>query len=626
MKTPKKFYVTTPIYYVNDEPHIGHAYTTVIADILARYHRLFGDDVFFLTGTDEHGQKVAEAALNLNRTPQEHCDIMVQRYHSVWEKLNISHDDFIRTTEKRHIDHVQTILQQIREKGEIYEAEYEGWYCVPEERFWTEKDLEGGNCPSCGREVRRLREKNYFFRMSKYQDWLINYIKQHPRFILPEAKRNEILGFLSQPLNDLCISRPKERLPWGVSIPFDENFVTYVWFDALLNYYTAPKSKNARWWPATVHLIGKDILTTHCVYWPTMLKAAELELPETIFGHGWWLYQDKKMSKSLGNVVKPLAMADKYGVDSFRFFVAREMSLGMDASFSEEAFVHRYNSELANDLGNLYSRILKLLHTFCDGKIPQPRDSMGSWETISEKAVNHLHEKVRLFVEELRLNAALDEIMAFVREINRAVELAAPWKTGKTDPQNTCGFLFLALEALANAACLFHPVMPEKMSEILKDLGVVRADIPIVENILKLKIGHSVPEKAALFPRLKLENIEPKKTEKTTMESELISFDEFKKILLKVARIIRAERAPNSDKLLILEVELGGEKSQLVAGIAGHYQPEELIGKLIVMVANLKPARIRGIQSDGMLLAAQNGEYLTLIVPDHEVNPGSKIS
>ncbi|HEX7343136.1 MAG TPA: class I tRNA ligase family protein, partial [bacterium] len=391
----KKFFITTPIYYVNDEPHIGHTYSTVIADVLARYHRLFGDQVFFLTGTDEHGQKVVEAAAQAGRSPREHCDLMVQRYQAVWEKLEISHDDFIRTTEERHIRPVQDILRKLWDIGEIYAAEYEGWYCVPEERFWTEKDLVEGNCPSCGREVRRLSEKNYFFRMGKYQPWLIEYIKGHPRFILPESRRNEILGFLAQPLGDLCISRPKERLSWGVPIPFDDQYVTYVWFDALLNYVTAPASRGGDWWPASIHLIGKDILTTHSVYWPTMLKATGLDLPETIFGHGWWLFEDAKMSKSLGNVVKPLSMADKYGVDAFRFFLVREMSLGMDASFSEAALVNRYNSELANDLGNLYSRLLKLLKTYSDGRIPKAADAND--ETGSLKA-EPLWPKVRRLV------------------------------------------------------------------------------------------------------------------------------------------------------------------------------------------------------------------------------------
>lgn len=621
---PGRFYITTPIYYVNAEPHLGHAYSTVIADIFARYHRLFGDETFFLTGTDEHGQKVTEAARDAGHTPQEHCDLMVQRFQAVWDKLAISHDDFIRTTEKRHRTLVQEILQKLWEIEEIYEDEYEGWYCVPEERFWTEKDLLEGNCPSCGREVRRLTEKNYFFRMGKYQDWLIGYIREHPRFILPESRRNEILGFLSNPLGDLCISRPVERLSWGIPLPFDENFVTYVWFDALLNYISSPVSKKTDWWPASVHLIGKDILTTHAVYWPTMLKAAGLDLPETIFATGWWLFEKAKMSKSVGNVVDPLSMVDKYGIDAFRFFLSREMSLGMDASFSETALVSRHNSELANDLGNLFSRLLKLVHTFCDGKIPEANPIYGDFPQLSGTAISDLRVKVRDLIGDLRLNAALDEVMAFIREINRTIEAAKPWKTGKTNPQGTGSFLRLALEALANAACLFHPVMPVKMGEILSTLGIESTNTPCLTENLVLDAGQALPKKASLFPRITLE-IPPEIPPEPEEDMDLISFDDFKRMQLKVARVIHAALAPNSDKLLTLEVDLSGEQRTLIAGIAEHYTPDDLIGKLIVVVANLQPARIRGIESKGMLLAAEDGGKLALIIPDKEMTPGSTI-
>ncbi|MCX6641323.1 MAG: methionine--tRNA ligase [bacterium] len=623
---PEKFFITTPIYYVNDEPHVGHAYCTIMADILARYHRMFGDQVFFLTGTDEHGQKVAEAAQKAERTPQQQCDLMVQRFQAVWKKLNISHDDFIRTTEERHKIRVQEILIRLWEKGEIYEAEYEGWYCVPEERFWTEKDLVSGNCPSCGREVRRLTEKNYFFRMGKYQDWLIDYIKKHPRFILPESRRNEILGFLTtQPLGDLCISRPKERLAWGIPLPFDDKFVTYVWFDALFNYYTAPESLGVDWWPASLHLIGKDILTTHCVYWPTMLKASGLDLPQTIFGHGWWMVDHTKMSKSLGNVVKPLQMADKYGIDAFRFFLVREMSFGMDSSFSEVALVNRYNSELANDFGNLYSRLLKLIHTFCAGKIPaaSPGDQYG----LGGERVEELRRTTIESIGELRPNAALDKIMNYVRSINRSVDSAAPWKSGKTDPSGTCAFLRQALEALANAACLLYPVMPEKMGQILSDLGVIRHEQPCFTKELTLPTGHALPEKAMLFPRIEFKPPKTAEIKSAPIPSEgLITVEDFKKVKLRIARIISAELAPNSDKLLQLQVDLGSEQRQIVAGIAQQYQPADLVGKLVVVVANLEPARIRGIESQGMLLAASEKGKLVVLTTDGDIGLGAGIS
>jgi methionyl-tRNA synthetase len=620
---PDKFFLTTPIYYVNDEPHLGHAYTTVIADIFSRYHRLFGDRVFFLTGTDEHGQKVAEAAAKAQRPPLEQCDVMVQRFLNVWEKLDVSYDDFIRTTEARHTTRVQAVLQKLWDAGEIYEANYEGWYCVPEERFWTEKDLLEGKCPSCGREVSRLSEKNYFFRMGKYQDWLIDYIKTHPRFILPETRRNEILGFLSKPLGDLCISRPKERLAWGIPIPFAPDFVTYVWFDALLNYVTAPESKGGDWWPASVHLIGKDILTTHSVYWPTMLKAAGLELPETILSHGWWLLDDAKMSKSLGNVVKPLSLADKYGVDAFRFFLAREMSLGMDATFSEAALVNRYNSELANDLGNLFSRLIKLLHQFNAGKIPE--------QTVSEKITDSVSppvwEKVQELIRDYRLNAALDEIMAFVRGINKAVEDAAPWKSGKTDPEGTNRFLRSALEDLAAAACMFWPVMPGKMTELLAALGLTPCAAPLAGLKRTVPVGHVLPEKASLFPRVKYEPSADPPPPAAAAEpvTPLVTIEDFRRVQLKVARILSAVPIKGADKLLQLEVDLGSEKRTLVAGIAQHYQPEDLPGKSVVIVANLQPSKIRGVESQGMLLAASDDGKLILLTPESETKPGSKI-
>jgi methionyl-tRNA synthetase len=618
----KKFFITTPIYYVNDEPHLGHAYSSVIADIFARYHRLFNYEVFFLTGTDEHGQKVSEAAAKAGRSPQEQCDLMVKRFLAVWKKMNLSHDDFIRTTEPRHTTRVQEILQRLWDTGEIYADEYEGWYCVPEERFWTEKDLVDNNCPLCGREVQRLAEKNYFFRMGKYQEWLIDHLKTHPRFILPPTRRNEILGFLQQPLGDLCISRPKERLAWGIPLPFDDDFVTYVWFDALFNYVTAPESLGKQVWPATMHLIGKDILTTHCVYWPTMLKASGLDLPETIFGHGWWLFQETKMSKSLGNVVKPLDLVDKYGADAFRYFMAREMSLGQDASFSEEALVGRYNSELANDLGNLYSRLLKLNNTYCEGKYTGNAGG-GDFEGISDKDIDKLLSKVRKNAEKLQLNAALDDLLAFVRGINRIIEIVAPWKMGKTDPEKTRDFLAQALKAVANVAGLLMPIMPEKMEGLLAEMGIgPLADLRMSEQI-DLPEGQGLPKKAALFPRVKYEAPKPLPE---PVEEEMISFDEFKRMQLKIARIISAQPAPDSDKLLILEVDLGEDKRQLVAGIAEQYQPQDLIGKLVVVVANLKPAKIRGIESQGMLLAAEHDGKLVILAPDGDIAPGAVVT
>ena len=471
------FYVTTPIYYVNDRPHIGHAYTTILADVLSRFHRLLGTPTFFLTGTDEHGQKVQQAAQKAGMTPQEQADRTVVRFQDLWRKLEITHDDFIRTTAPRHTEVVQEILQDLYDRGEIYRAEYDGWYCVPDERFFTEKDLAEGRCPQCGRPVERIREANYFFRQGRYQDWLIEYIEAHPDFIQPDFRRNETLGFLRKKLNDLCISRPKSRLSWGIELPFDRDYVCYVWFDALLNYitgigYRRDAAAFARWWPATVQLIGKDILTTHTVYWPIMLKAMGLPLPRTIFAHGWWLTGEAKMSKSLGNVVNPMDMVEKYGVDPFRYFLIAEMTLGQDASFSEEAFVRRYNADLANDLGNLLSRVMKLVLSHCGGRIPEP--SATAMERPEEHALreavlaaaNGLEEGVRT----LRLDAALARVLASVKEVNRYLEVRQPWTLAKQadrGPFNTT--MYMAAEALRIAAALFQPVMPARMEQMLAD-------------------------------------------------------------------------------------------------------------------------------------------------------------
>ena len=425
------FYITTPIYYVNDEPHIGHAYTTIMADVLSRFHRLAGDDVLFLTGTDEHGQKVDEAAKERDLSPQAHADEMVVRFQALWEALNISNDDFIRTTEARHKRVVSEILQRIYDAGEIYADNYEGWYCVPDERFWMEKDLVDGNCPDCGRPAVKISEKNYFFRMSKYQDWLIEYIQTHPNFIRPEKRRNEILGFLRQPLGDLCISRPKERLEWGIPLPFDDDYVCYVWFDALINYITAPgyiadDARFEHWWQASCHLIGKDILTTHCVYWPTMLKAIGVPLPKTIMGHGFWLVDETKMGKSLGNAIRPLDLADKYGVDAFRYFLVRDMTLGQDSDFSEEAFVQRYNTELANELGNLLNRSVVMAARYLDGVVPAVdgnHAALNALKAQTDETLNAVGEAI----DAMNPNAVLDAVWRLVREANRFVEVQAPW-------------------------------------------------------------------------------------------------------------------------------------------------------------------------------------------------------
>ena len=620
----KTFYLTTPIYYVNDKPHIGHAYTTILADVLTRFHRNSGEDVFFLTGLDEHGQKVQQAAEKHGVDPQKHCNEMAPRFLKLWENLHIQNDDFIRTTEKRHVDVVQHILQKVYDKGDIYEDEYEGLYSVSEERFITEKEADSGEF----RDIKELKEKNYFFRMSNYQQALIDHIKNNSDFIQPKHRKNEVLGFLKQPLEDLCISRPKSRLGWGIELPFDSDYVTYVWFDALINYITAPgynvnEENFNKYWPANYHLIGKDILTTHSVYWPTMLMSANIPLPQAIFAHGWWLIGESKMSKSLGNVVDPLGLIEEYGVDPVRYYLMREMVLGQDASFTIESFIKRYNSDLANDFGNLLSRISNLLKKFFDGRIPQDEDDSAEGLDVKSKAV----ETVAIVwekIEVMRVNEAIEIILQFVRSINKYIETKAPWKLAKEEPKIAGKVLFTAAEALRVSAILLSPIMPNRTQTVLETLGATESGL----DWGGLTSGIEVKLHDPLFPRInikKLENSVENHGKKEELEN-VITFDEFQNVELKTAKILKAEKVEGADKLLKLQIKVGDEQRQIVSGIAQFYSPEELVEKMIVVVTNLKPATIFGIESNGMLLAAKNGKTLTLMTIDSEkVSSGMRI-
>ncbi len=663
-----KFYVTTPIYYVNDKPHIGHAYTTIVADVLSRYHRLLGVPTYFLTGTDEHGQKVQKAAEAGGITPKEHADRMVVRFQELWKKLKITNDDYIRTTEERHKRIVQAILQDLYDRGEIYRAEYDGWYCVPDERFFTEKDLADGKCPECHRPVEKIKEANYFFRMGKYQEWLVQYIQEHPTFIQPDHRRNETLGFLRKPLNDLCISRPKSRMSWGIDLPFDRDYVCYVWFDALVNYisaigYRSDEKTFAKWWPASYHLIGKDILTTHTVYWPTMLKAMNVAMPETIFAHGWWLVGESKMSKSLGNVINPMEMIEKYGVDAFRYFVTAEMALGQDASFTEDAFIRRYNADLANDLGNLLSRILNMTTRYCGGKIPAP--APNALEGADEKAlwgkIQAAADAMEKSLAGLKINEGLAEIIAAVRETNRYFEIKQPWTQAKqADKAPLHTTLYMAVEVVRVASALLWPVIPDKMTELRTALGLPGAE-PEPGQLRTwgvLQPGTEVKEIGALFPRIVAEaakpggvqmelNVNPKQPSDAAEKpaapvaapakadaayvpppqpaTNVIEYTDFAKVELRTAKIMAAEKVAGATKLLKLEVLMGEERRQIVAGIALYYEPEKLIGKTVVVVANLKPATIRGVESQGMLLAASKGESLRIITVDGDLSSGAVV-
>lgn len=489
----KKYYITTPIYYVNDKPHIGHAYTTILADTLSRFRNLIGDTSFFLTGLDEHGLKVQQAAEKNGITPAVHCDTMAPAFIELWKKLNINYSDFIRTTDKRHTKIVQNILNQVYENGDIYQDEYEGWYSISEERFITEKEVESGLFG----EVKKIKEKNYFFKMSKYQSELIEKIESNELSIQPKSRKNEVLGFLKNDLSDLCISRPKARLEWGIEIPFDKDYVTYVWFDALINYISAPKYSEDNkifdlHWPADVHLIGKDILTTHSVYWPTMLMSLNLPLPKTIFAHGWWLTDDKKMSKSLGNVINPLMLVDEFGVDPVRYYLMSEMILGLDATFSMDSFTKKYNSDLANDLGNLVSRVCTLVSNNFDDKMP----SYNAKDSELSERFNSINIKEHL--DHFKIDGLLHEVMSFIRSVNGYMEKNQPWKLVKEDKESAGNILYHAAEALRVSAIMLSPVMPEKSKEILAALGA--KDLKLEWGILKS--GDKIFKTGPIFPRI----------------------------------------------------------------------------------------------------------------------------
>ncbi len=498
----KTFYITTPIYYVNDIPHIGHAYTTILADVISRYQKQIGNDSFFLTGVDEHGQKVQGAAKKREVNPLQHCNEMAKRFTSLWQELHISNDDFIRTTEQRHQKVVKKILNIVNDAGDIYADEYEGLYSISEERFITEKESESGQF----RDIKKLKEKNYFFKMSKYQDQLIDHINNNPKFIQPEHRKNEILGFLKQPLNDLCISRPKSRLDWGIELPFDSNYVTYVWFDALINYITAPgygedPQEFQKFWPASMHLIGKDILTTHAVYWPTMLMAAGIKLPKTIFAHGWWLMKDEKMSKSSGNVINPLDLIEDYGVDPVRYYLMREMVLGHDASFSKESFITRYNSDLANDFGNLLSRVSTLINKNYEGIIPNVSD----FSPLEIEIQHSSREVVKNFdshMSNMAINEAIEEALQFVRSINKYFEQSVPWKVVKDDKISAGTILYTGAEALRIAAVLLSSIMPERTKNLFLVLNTTSTD----RDWGGLKPGTQLGLLTVLFPRINTEN------------------------------------------------------------------------------------------------------------------------
>ncbi|HKT36640.1 MAG TPA: methionine--tRNA ligase [Nitrospira sp.] len=658
MRNQQTFYITTPIYYVNDVPHIGHAYTTIAADVLARYWRLRGRDVFFLTGLDEHGQKVQQAAAKAGVDPQTHCDKLAPQFLQLWKRLNISNDAFIRTTDPPHKMIVQRYLQDLYDKRLIYQASYTGWYCTFDERFWTEKDVADGVCPDCKRPVERLSEHNYFFKMGQYQDRLIEHINRHEHFIRPESRRNEVLGFLqTQKLADLSISRPKSRLSWGIELPFDKDYVTYVWFDALVNYlsaleYKLPSPSIDRYWPASVHLVGKDILTTHAVYWSTMLMALDLPLPETVFAHGWWTVDGEKMSKSRGNVVDPHHMVDRYGADAFRYFLLREVPFGQDGDFSEQSMVTTINNDLANGIGNLLSRTLTMVERFSGGSIPPTGiPAIPDLEEQIERTARTLPEIVEAGFVQLQFRDNMQQIQTLVRLCDEYIDKAAPWQLAKKpdDGPRLHTVLNTTTRALRLLSVLLYPYTPQTAEQLANQLGLsfdfTKPIFPDIYAWTAPLADVKIRKGTALFPRIdsKPQGAKPvsetpesqpvtpiaptagQATAPQTTTLPQITIEDFMKIQLKTAKVLSAERVPKSEKLLKLQVSLGTEQRQIVAGIGKRYEPESLVGKTIVIVANLKPAKLMGIESQGMVLAAGDSEVRGLATFVEDVEPGTKV-
>ena len=643
MTAKKPFYITTPIYYPSAKLHIGHAYCTTIADAIARFHRLAGEEVFFLTGSDEHGQKIQQKAEEAGIKPIEYTDKIVAGFQNLWKKLDISNDDFIRTTEKRHEKVVQEIFRRIYEKGDIYKGSYKGLYCTPCESYWTEHQLdENGCCPDCGRSVQEVAEEAYFFKMSNYQDKILSYIEEHPDFIQPVSRRNEMINFIKQGLEDLCISRTS--FDWGIPVPIDEKHVIYVWFDALTNYLTPigfldDQEKFQKFWPANLHLVGKEIVRFHTIIWPCILMALDLPLPEKVYGHGWLIVDGDKMSKSKGNVVDPIGLIDEFGADAIRYFLLREINLGQDGNFSRDALIQRINSDLANDLGNLLHRTLNMVGKFQDGVLLAPQGESEIDKSLKADAA----ETVAFFaenMEKMELSLSIKKVWAFISRANKYIDETAPWALAKDESkkQELANVMYNLAESLRHISVLISPFMPVTAERIWQQLNLPGKFADVQLDDIKawggIAGGHKVGTPEQLFPRIEVEKDETpakekaakqpkekqeKKAQEQPAENGEISIDDFAKVQLRVVKVLAAEPVPKTEKLLKLKVDLGNEQREIVSGIAKHYAPADLIGKNVVMVINLKPAKIRGIVSHGMVLAASQGDDLKVLSVDMPV-------